>query len=149
MSRREPVSHLSATLNRLFFLGIPRGAALAIVLGVLVCPQIACLIPQDIEAKTDTPGAVPAFLPESFPSYLLPPILTLIRQGAADAALTPPCHCQLQFDGLVIQADPTLTLEARWFVDYDTTNPSSTRPFQSDDYPPIFNDVTQTTRTLN
>jgi hypothetical protein len=65
----------------MFLLMIHRGAALAILLGVLVCPQISCLIPQDIEPTNTGPhGGVPAFQVESFPPYLLPPILTLTRR---------------------------------------------------------------------
>lgn len=116
---------------------------------MLVCPQISCLIPQGIEPSTPGPhGNVPVFLTESFPDYLLPPTLSLTRQGSVDAAASPPCHCQLWFDHLKVSVDPDVGLETRWYVDYDAAVPSSTSPKASIKSDPIFNDPTQTEREL-
>src|SRR5712664_825751 len=133
MSRKAPFSHRPQGTNRLLFQRLFRGAALASILGVLVCAQVSCLIPQTVDAVVPAPHPAPYIVVETIPSYLLPPQLTLIRQGAPDAALAPACHCQLWFDGLVVhEDDPTITLQAKWFVDYDVTNPSSTRAWATD-----------------
>jgi hypothetical protein len=53
---------------------------------------------------------------ESIPPYLATPVLQLVRQGSLD----PPCHCKLQIPSLPVEEDdPTVDLEARWFIDYD------------------------------
>ena len=149
MSRRRWPSHPSLALKLLFLLRIYRGAALATLLGVLVCPQISCLIPQDINASTPGPhGNVPVFLSESFPDYLLPPTLSLTRQGSVDAAMTPPCHCELQFDQLKLEENPDIALEVRWYVDYDPSVPASTPFKRKDKIDATFNDPTQTTRVV-
>jgi hypothetical protein len=48
----------------------------------------------------------------------------------------------------VEEPDSTVTLEARWFVDYDTSNPPSTLIASRETIAPNFDDVTQTTRAL-
>jgi len=148
MSRRETSSHPLPEGNRLFFLWIQHGAALATLLGVVVCPQIGCLIPQDINPTQTTPHEVPHFIVETIPSYLLPPILTLVRQGTQDAALSPPCHCRLEFDQLSVKENPSVALQARWFVDYDTTNPASVQAKLTQEIAPDLSDPTNTTRPL-
>jgi hypothetical protein len=145
MSRRGCLSYslLAGTTpdSKRFF----RGATLATTLGVMVCAQAGCLIPQDIEKKIEAPHPAPSIVVSTIPSYLLPPKLTLIRQGASD----PPCHCTLLFDGLEVEeVDSTVALEAHWFVDYDTAVPSSTRIVASDILAPNFDDVTKTIRAL-
>ena len=86
---------------------------------------------------------------DTIPAYLLPPILTLTRQGASDFAQTPRCHCQLEFNGLVVEEqDATISLQARWFIDYDVTVPSSTRVWLTDVLAGNFDDVTATERPL-
>ena len=127
-----------------------RGAALASTWGVLVCAQAGCLIPQTVDAIVATPHAPPQFVPENMPPYLLPRVLTLFQQGSSDVSASPPCHCHLEFDGLSVEEpDSTVTLEARWFVDYDPSNIPSTRFVRTPDpVPGNFNDVTQTTRPL-
>jgi hypothetical protein len=118
------------------------------ILGVLVCAQSSCLIPQNVEPAQTAPHDVPVIVISNIPTYLLPPILTLVRQGTQDAALAPPCHCQLQFDGLSVEEDPAVALLSRWFVDYDTTDLASTQPRLTQDMPPNFNDPTATIRDL-
>jgi len=148
MSRLEPASHPPFARNLAKLQRFIRGAAIATLLGVLVCAQTACLIPQGVDPAEPTPGRVPQILAEDIPGFLLTPVLTLIRQGTADAASTPPCHCVLTFEQLFVEADPNLRLVAKWFVDYDVNVPSSTVVRQSETLDPIFNDPTQTTRPL-
>ena len=149
MSRREPSSHPLAACRRRFFRRFARGAALASTWGVLVCAQAGCLIPQTVDAIVATPHAPPQLVPENMPPYLLPRVLTLFQQGANDVSASPPCHCRLEFDGLSVEEpDSTVTLEARWFVDYDPSNLPSTRFVFNEPVPGNFNDVTQTTRPL-
>ena len=149
MSRKALSSHRPQGTNLLLFQRFSRGAPLASILGVLVCAQVSCLIPQTVDAIVPAPHPAPYFVVETIPSYLLPPQLTLIRQGAGDAALAPACHCQLWFDGLVVhEDDPTITLQAKWFVDYDVTNPSSTRPWAADLMNGTFDDATAITRSV-
>src|SRR6266404_8802729 len=145
MSRKASFSHRPQGTNRLLFQRFFRGAALASILGVLVCAQVSCLIPQTVEPIKQAPHPAPYFVVEQIPSYLSPPQLTLLRQGLGDAALAPACHCQLWFDGLFVhEDDPTITLQAKWFVDYDVTNPSSTRPWAAD----LMNDTFNNTTTI-
>ncbi len=107
-------------------------------------------MPQSIEPIVAAPHPPPHFVVETIPSYLLPPTLTLIRQGTADAAATPPCHCVLDFNGLVVEEDDaTVTLEARWFIDYDVTNVPTTRPWYTETLDGNFDDVTAILRALN
>jgi|GEM_PF-1504360 len=149
MSRKAPFSHRPQGTNRLLFQRFFRGAALASILGVLVCAQVSCLIPQTVEPILQAPHPAPYIVVETIPSYLLAPQLTLIRQGAGDAAMAQACHCQLWFDGLVVhEDDPTITLQAKWFVDYDVTNPSSTRPWAADLIPGTFDNATAIVRPV-
>ena len=147
MSREAFCSRRLQGRNSSLFGRFCRGAALASILGVLVCAQVSCLIPQTVDPIVPAPHPAPYFV--QIPSYLSPPQLTLIRQGAVDAALAPACHCQLWFDGLRVQEDdPTITLLAKWFVDYDVTNPSSTRPWTTDRMDGTFDDATAVVRTV-
>ena len=150
MSRREPSSHPLAACRRPFFRRFARGAALASTWGVLVCAQAGCLIPQTVDAIVASPHVPPQIGPENIPDYLQPRVLTLYQQGASDVTSSPPCHCQLEFDRITVdEQDSTVTLEARWFVDYDTSNPPSTRPAApSEILLGSFEDVTQTRRDL-
>jgi len=137
--------------RRRFFRRFVRGAAFASILGVIVCPQVSCMVPQTIDAiGVESPHPAPHILLETIPSYLLARVLTLYQQGSTDLTASPRCHCRLEFDGLSVQEqDSTVTLEARWFVDYDTSNPPSTRPAApSEILLGNFEDVTQTRRDL-
>jgi hypothetical protein len=54
--------------------------------------------------------------------YWYTPHVNLYLQSPSDVALN--CHCELQLEIPVIkEPDPTVTLEGRWFVDYDVNNP--------------------------
>jgi hypothetical protein len=104
-----------------------RGPGLAFQVLVVVCALTApgCLVPQSIDAFVVTPHPPPHFVLESIPDYLLQPVLQLYRQGPND----PPCHCYLELSiPFVEEDDPTVTLEARWFLDYDPAVISSVSP---------------------
>jgi hypothetical protein len=99
-----------------------RGAMLAFSLLV----QSACLIPQQIDQLGADAGVHPAphFVLTSLSPDLLVPILTLDRQGSADTAT--PCVCHLVIAApSVFEEDTSVTLQSRWFVDYDQSVPTS------------------------
>ena len=101
-------------------------------------------MPQSIDPEINSPHPPPTFL--AVPEHLLTPVLTLYRQGSADAS---PCHCEIRFDGLTVEElDSTITLLARWFIDYDPAVTSSTLVWQEETLDPNFQDVTRTTRDL-
>jgi len=128
MSRRETFAHLCTSFRLLFFRCFVRGAALASILVVVVCLQVSCMVPQTIDAIVESPHPAPHIVLESIQPYLLARVLTLYQQGSTDLAASPQCHCRLEFDSLSVQEqDSTVTLEARWFIDYDTANIPSTR----------------------
>ena len=73
------------------------------------------------------------------------------RQGSADATATPPCHCDLELTiPFVEEDDPTVTLQIRWFIDYNPAVPATVRPWQdysldgSFDNPSTIRALTQT-----
>ena len=108
------------------------------LLAIVLLVQSACLVPQSIDALDPDAGTRPAPRIEinKIPSDLLQLVLPFYRQGAADAAATPPCVCHLDFTGLFVQDDdPFVTLQARWFVDYDTAVPSSLAIREQKDMP--------------
>lgn len=108
------------------------------------------MIPQTIEPIVTTPHAPPHFVPENdIPQNLLPRVLTLFQQGSNDVAARPPCHCRLDFDGIIVEEpDATVTLDVLWFIDYDPSNLASTQPVFSETLEGDFNNVTKTTRNL-
>lgn len=129
-------------------LKIIRGPGLAIASAVIVCAQTACLVPQSVDPIVEVAHPPPHFVLDSIRKELLPPVLQLYRQGSADAALTPPCHCELELNiPLIEEDDPTVSLEVRWFVDYDTSVPATVRPWQPTPLPGSF-DNPGTVRTL-
>jgi hypothetical protein len=123
-----------------------RGALVALTFLV----ESACLVPQSIDAiDADAgPHAVPHIVLETIPTYLLAPVLTLYRQGPADAVATPACSCKLVLNvPQVADEDPSITLLARWFVDYNLAVPSSTLPWKPQTIEGNF-DTGTTVRTL-
>src|SRR2546430_1946883 len=149
MSRRETFPHLCTSFRLLFFRRFVRRAALAAILAAVVGPQGSCTGPQPIHASAEPPHPAPHIVLESIQPYLLARVLTLYQQGSTDLAASPQCHCRLEFDSLSVQEqDSTVTLEARWFIDYDTANIPSTRIAFSDQIAPNFDNVTQTIRPL-
>jgi hypothetical protein len=108
------------------------GVALAIKAAVIVCALAShsCLVPQSIDPIPESVHPRPHFVVESIRSYYqVAPMLQLYRQGSADQAATPPCHCKLELSiPLIEEDDPTLTLVANWFVDYDAAVPRLAAP---------------------
>jgi hypothetical protein len=148
MSRGSPFSRLGCGAINADFHRFLRGATIATALGVAVCPQISCMIPQSVDPQDPATHPPPLMLVSQFPANLLAPTLTLIRQGSADAAQSPPCHCELLFQGITIEADPDIELSARWFVDYDVGVPTSTKSQQQQTIPPMSDEPKSLTRTL-
>jgi len=152
MSRQRVGEFTTSALKRLDLRSFLPGARLAIRVSGLVCAFIVpgCLVPQDIEPIVIEPHASPVFEVDSFQPYLTVPTLQLYRGGAADAAHTPlPCHCQLQIPPLpVFDADPTVDLQTRWFIDYDASLPNTTGVRSTSTIKGTFNDSTATTRVF-
>jgi hypothetical protein len=111
------------------------------------------MVPQSIDPIPKEPHPPPQFLVGvgDMPAYLVTPQLQLYKQGAADAAQTPPCHCVVEIPPLsVSEADPTIDLTVRWFVDYDLSVPRSTNPVRPQEtLTGTFNDTTALRRHLS
>ncbi len=115
---------------------------------VIVCALAAtsCLVPQSVDPIAESPHPPPHFVLESIPPYLLTPELGLVVQGSADVS----CHCALELSvPFVEEDDPTITLEARWFVDYDPNVASTERPWGTPQVLEGSFDTTETQRPLN
>jgi hypothetical protein len=97
-----------------------------------------CLIPQDVDPVSDRAHPPPRILFESIPNEYLVPFLTLPR------ATRTGCKCTLR---LVVPRvafdDASVTLEARWFVDYQ---PNSAAVFRQAEFLRGSLDFTQKTR---
>jgi hypothetical protein len=89
-------------------------------MAVLPFALSACLLPQSVDQNSNRVPTVPTIDLNTLPTFLLEPSIPIYLAGTADAAANPPCHCVLQLVIPVIEdEDPTIDLEARWFVDYD------------------------------
>lgn len=144
MSRSGP-PHLPGPAHKSWLLhGFFRGLWIASAVLVLVCAQ-ACLVPQSVDPIVVSPHPAPHFVEQTIPPYLVAPLLQLVRQGSADP---PNCHCVIEIPDLRIEEDdPTVDLEARWFVDYAAVG--SHAIVRRDVLQGTFNDATATLRTLN
>jgi hypothetical protein len=81
----------------------------------------ACLVPQSVDPESTRPHTVPLIDLMQLQDYWYTPQVVLYQQSPTDQALN--CHCELQLQIPAIkEPDPTVTLEGRWFVDYDITN---------------------------
>ncbi len=129
--------------------GFFHGLRIASAVLVPVCAQ-ACLVPQSVDPIVASPHPAPHFVEQSIPTYLIAPILQLVRKGSQDLAN---CHCVIEIPPLTVEEDdPTVDLEARWFIDYDPAVPRSQAIFRRDvggGLQGTFNDATATQRTLN
>jgi hypothetical protein len=128
-----------------------RGPALAIRTAVIVCALAgtSCLLPQSVDPIVESPHPPPHFVLDSIPDYLLTPVLQLYRQGSGDLSSTPPCHCELDLKvPLVEEDDPTVSLEVRWFVDYDPLVSRLAGTVLTEQLPGDF-ELNGTIRTLN
>jgi hypothetical protein len=136
MSRPQRYAEGRMLRNTLKRGGLGAGASLAIKAAVIVCALAshACLVPQSVDPIPESVHPRPHFVVESIPSYyLLSPMLQLYRQGPADQIALPPCHCRLELSIPLVEVDdPTITLEAHWFVDYDPAVPRLAAPVQSE-----------------
>src|ERR1700687_6085243 len=129
LSRTDSGIHRNRQPNRGNQGWILGGLPLAVSVIGLVCLLEGCLVPQSIDPKETAQHLPPRIKLDSIPVELLPPVLPLFRQGSADLARNPPCHCWLELRvPQVAIDDPTATLLMKWFVDYDTAVPTSTRP---------------------
>ena len=127
------------------------GPGLAIRAVVIVCALAShsCLVPQSVDPIVESPHPPPHFVLDLIPSYFLVPILQLYRQGSEDQRAIPPCHCKLEFSKLFVEEDdPTITLQARWFVDYDPNVPRLAAAVFSNDLPPGNFNNTETIRPV-
>jgi hypothetical protein len=104
------------------------------------------MVPQTIDPITAQPHPPPQFLvSEMSTSVTGVPQLQLFSQEQGGA-----CHCQLDLTQLyVYEADPTIDLIARWFLDYNvsvTRTIGLVRPQET--LQGTFNDATATRRPL-
>ncbi len=99
-----------------------RGREVCLLLAVLVVAAGAgCLIPQDVD-KTHV-NLPPRIVIESLPSQYIVPFLTLTR-ATRDVG----CTCELTLSiPAVAEEDPSISLEGRWFIDYDKSLPATQR----------------------
>jgi hypothetical protein len=77
-----------------------------------------CLVPQSVDSNDTRPHTVPIIDLASLPLYFMSPTVPLYLQGSND--VTQQCHCHLQVTVPAVKdIDPTVDLQARWFLDYD------------------------------
>jgi len=104
-----------------------RGVFRGLLVALLALGSSACLVPQSVDASDTTPHTVPVIDLSSLPIQFMTPSNILYKQTDNDKAQG--CHCRMQ---LLIPAvnddDPTVDLEARWYLDYDLGNPPSEAP---------------------
>ena len=146
---RSPVPHL-LTFRAKWpkFKPFSAGARFAIPLLVLVCalPPTGCMVPQTIDPITAEPHPPPQFLVAQMPVAITGvPQLQFFpyEQGGA-------CHCVLELTHLnVYEADPTIDLVVRWFLDYNVSVTRSTALVQQEyTVRGTFDNATATSRGL-
>jgi hypothetical protein len=92
-----------------------------------------------------TQHTVPIIDLTQLPSAVLTPTIPLYRQGPDD--IVQQCNCRLDLVILVIKdPDPTIDVQARWFVDYDLGTTQSQSPASTQDFPGSFNNPEALTR---
>jgi hypothetical protein len=80
----------------------------------------ACLVPQSVDPNTTRPHTVPTIDLNALFSYMYSPEVQVYLPGPTDTSSSPQCRCVLHLEiPFVKDEDPTVNLEARWFVDYD------------------------------
>jgi len=114
-----------------------RGVFRGLLVALLALGSSACLVPQSVDSSDTTPHTVPVIDLSSLPIQFMTPSNILYKQTTGDKAQG--CRCQMQ---LLIPAvnddDPTVDLEARWYLDYDLGNPTSQAPVFQQDLPGSF-----------
>ena len=151
MSRADTGAVALTSRNHAKSRDFARGAALAIKALVLVCAATgeACLVPQSVDPIVAVPHSPPHIVLDSIRKELLVPQLSLYVQGSQDTAANPQCHCELELAiPFVEEDDPTVVLEARWFIDYDPALSATVRPWNPQTLDQGF-DNPSTIRTLN
>ncbi len=81
-------------------------------------------MPQSVDPLTTRLHQPPRIPLASIDVNLLPPVLMAFQKGPSD--LLQHCSCPLKLALPVEEDDTSADLEARWFIDYDTSNFSST-----------------------
>jgi hypothetical protein len=115
-----------------------RGASRDVLLALLAAGLSACLVPQSVDGADTRQHTVPVIDLSSLPSYFMAPTTPLYKQAPDDA--TQQCRCVLQLVVPVVNDDdPTVDLQARWYVDYDLGTPQSQLPANIQDLPGSFN----------
>ncbi|MFL5406797.1 MAG: hypothetical protein ACJ79O_13200, partial [Myxococcales bacterium] len=96
----------------------------------------SCLVPQSVEQNA-TQHTVPIIDLTQLSGALLTPTVPLYLRGPDDIAQQ--CNCRLELVIPVIKdEDPTIDVQARWFVDYDLGTTLSQSPVQTTDFPGSF-----------
>jgi len=104
----------------------------SILLALLGAGLSACLVPQSVDGADTRQHTVPVIDLSSLPSYFLAPTTPLYKQAQDDK--TQQCRCQLQLQIPVVNDDdPTVDLQARWYIDYDLGTPQSQLPASTED----------------
>jgi len=114
-----------------------RGVFRGVLVALLAVGSSACLVPQSVDPSETAPHTVPVIDLSSLPPHFMTPSNILYKQKQGDKAQG--CRCQMQFlIPAVNDDDPTVDLEARWYVDYDIGNPQSQAPVFQQDLPGSF-----------
>jgi hypothetical protein len=109
-----------------------------VVLALLAAGSSACLVPQSVDANSSQ-HTVPVIDVSSVPNYFMTPTIPTYLQSPEDK--TQQCRCQLRFViPTVTDDDPTIDVQARWYVDYDLGTPGSQGPANIQDLPGSFSD---------
>jgi len=126
---------------RVFTSSCGLGTALAAFIGGGLLLS-GCLVPQEVDPISNRKHFPPRIMVENIQPHLVGPYLTLVR-AARDVG----CRCELALAiPPVVEDDPTVDLEGRWFVDYDLRAPASQRPVARQTVKGEF-DFTKTVRT--
>ena len=97
-----------------------RGVSRAVAVPLLWIAFSGCLVLQSVDPADTRPHTVPIIDLMNLPPYMLTPQVAVYLPTQADLAHSPPCKCILHFEIATIkEEDPTVDLEARWFVDYN------------------------------
>ncbi|MFL5450746.1 MAG: hypothetical protein ACJ78V_02455 [Myxococcales bacterium] len=98
----------------------------------------SCLVPQSVDPDTTGLPTVPVIDLTQLPSHMLIPMIPLYKQSQVDVDQGCVCHLQLVVP-VVKEDDPTVDVEARWFLDYDLGNPATQPRVFTQDFPGSFN----------
>jgi len=105
-----------------------RGVFRGLLVALLAVASSACLVPQSVDANSSQ-HTVPVIDLSSVPLYAMSPTpIPTYLQTPKDKAEG--CRCQLKFENFlfVTDPDPTVDLQARWYIDYDVGIPGTQGP---------------------